>query len=112
MADLNTAADIFASFIPDRLKAKPEVAQQINNSYQFALTGDGGGSWFVDLTKPGGEVKTGSLENPGVTVTMTAKDFVDLVNGKLSGQMAFMQGKLKVKGDMSLALKLQQILGK
>jgi putative sterol carrier protein len=42
---------------------------------------------------------------------MTAKDFLDLVKKKLNGQMAFMQGKLKLKGDMSLALKLQQLIG-
>lgn len=109
MADL-TAKDIFETHIPDRLAKKPDLSTQIKSSYQFALTGDGGGSWYVDLTKPGGEVKSGTLETPGVTITMAAKDFVDLVAGKLNGQMAFMQGKLKIKGDMALALKLQQIL--
>lgn len=102
--------DIFEKHIVERLKGKPDVVKQINSSYQFTLTGDNGGEWYVDLTKPGGEVKSGTLETPGVTVTMAAKDFVDLVSGKLNGQMAFMQGKLKIKGDMSLALKLQQIL--
>lgn len=104
-----TAKEIFETKIPERLKAKPDTAK-INSSYQFSLTGDGGGEWYVDLTKPGGDVAAGTLEKPGVVITMTAKDFVDLVSGKLNGQMAFMQGKLKVKGDMSLALKLQQIL--
>lgn len=109
MADpVTTAGEVFEKHIPERLKTKDLSA--IKSSYQFALTGDGGGNWYVDLSKPGGEVKSGQMENPGVTVTMTAKDFVDLVNGKLNGQMAFMQGKLKIKGDMSLALKLQQIL--
>jgi putative sterol carrier protein len=65
----------------------------------------------VDLTKAEDQVSEGTHPSPGVTVTMTAKDFLDLVNKKLNGQMAFMQGKLKIKGDMSLALKLQQILG-
>ena len=110
MADVVNAKDIFEKHIPERLKAKPDV-NKINSSYQFAITGEGGGDWFVDLTKPGGSVAAGKLENPGVTITMSAKDFVDLVTGKLNGQMAFMQGKLKIKGDMSLALKLQQILG-
>jgi putative sterol carrier protein len=110
MADL-TAKDVFETHIPTRLKSKPELAAAVKSSYQFALTGDGGGNWYVDLTKPGGEVKEGTLDAPGVTITMTAADFVNLVSGKLNGQMAFMQGKLKIKGDMALALKLQQILG-
>ena len=89
----------------------PDVATKINSSYQFELTGDNGGSWAVDLTKKEDFVTGGTIENPKVTITMAAKDFVDLVEGRLNGQMAFMQGKLKLKGDMSLALKLQQLIG-
>ena len=109
MSDLN-AEQIFSSYLPERLQKKAELVQQIDSSYQFDLSGDGGGKWYVDLTKEGGEVKPGELEDPGVTVSMTAQDFVDMVQGKLNGQMAFMQGKLKIKGDMSLALKLQSLL--
>jgi len=106
-----TPKEIFETKIPQRLQSKPEVAEQINNSYQFDLTGDGGGQWSIDLTKSGDHVSEGTIENPGVVITMAASDFVDLVEGRLNGQMAFMQGKLKIKGDMSLALKLQQVLG-
>ncbi len=107
-----TASEIFSTTIPERLAAKPELASQINSSYQFDLTGEGEGQWFIDLTKPTGEqVGTGTLEAPGVTVSMKAEDFVALVEGRLNGQMAFMQGKLKIKGDMGLAMKLQQVLG-
>jgi putative sterol carrier protein len=106
-----TPKQIFEEKIAQRLTANPQVAEKINASYQFELTGEGGGSWAVDLTKKSDFVVPGTIENPKVTITMSAKDFVDLVDGKLNGQMAFMQGKLKLKGDMSLALKLQQILG-
>ena len=44
-----------------------------------------------------------------MTLIMQDKDFVALVNGKLSGQKAFMSGKLKFKGDMNLGMKLQQL---
>lgn len=106
-----TPKEIFETKIPERLAAKPEVAEQVNNSYQFDLTGDDGGKWVIDLTKSSDYVSEGTIDNPGVVVTMSASDFVDLVEGRLNGQMAFMQGKLKIKGDMSLALKLQQVLG-
>ncbi len=110
MSDL-TAKEIFEKHIPERLSSKPDVVEAINNSYQFDLAGDGGGKWVVDLTEPGGKVSEGEKEDPGVTVSMAASDFVALVEGKLNAQMAFLQGKLKIKGDMSLALKLQQVLG-
>ena len=41
------------------------MVKAINSSYQFNLTGDGGGDWYVDLTKPGGEVNAGKLETRG-----------------------------------------------
>lgn len=111
MSDVSVT-DIFEKHIPERLAKKPELAGQNKSaSYQFDLTGDGGGKWYVDLTKSPASVASGTIDNAGVTITMLATDFVAGVNGKLNWQMAFMQGKLKIKGDMSLALKLQQILG-
>ena len=106
-----TCKDIFEDKIATRLAENPEVAEKIKASYQFELTGDEEGSWAVDLTEGAGKVLAGAIEDPSVTITMASTDFVDLVEGRLNGQMAFMQGKLKLKGDMSLALKLQQILG-
>ena len=41
---------------------------------------------------------------------MKSEDFVDLALGKLDGTMAFMSGKIKIKGDMGLAMKLQTVL--
>ena len=105
-----TPKQIFEDHISTRLKDNPDIAQKINASYLLELTGEDGGSWAIDLTRPSDFVISGQIENPKITITMMAKDFVDLVEGRLNGQMAFMQGKLKLKGDMSLALKLQQIL--
>jgi putative sterol carrier protein len=106
-----TCKQIFEEKIASRLTSNPDVAEKIKSSYQFDLTGDGGGKWAVDLKTPPGQVTEGEIEAPSVTITMAAKDFVDLVEGRLNGQMAFMQGKLKLKGDLSLALKLQQLVG-
>jgi putative sterol carrier protein len=44
-----------------------------------------------------------------MTMTMAAQDYVDMINGKLNGQMAFMSGKLKMAGDMGLAMKMQHL---
>ena len=41
---------------------------------------------------------------------MKGGDFVNFINGKLNPQMAFMTGKLKVKGNMQLAMKLNKLL--
>lgn len=105
-----TLQEIFTQKIAGKLKSNPDLATSINATYVFDLTGDEGGQWTIDLTKEGGEIREGGMDDPNLTVKMAAADFVKLVNGSLNPQMAFMSGKLKIKGDMPLALKLQQIL--
>lgn len=105
-----TPKEIFEVEIAKKLVSKPEKAAAINAVIEFVITGDTGGTWTVDLTKPGGEIISGSKGNAKLTVTMSDKDFVDLYAGKLNPQMAFMTGKVKVKGDIGLALKLGGIL--
>jgi putative sterol carrier protein len=41
---------------------------------------------------------------------MSAADYVELATGRLSAQMAFMTGRLRLAGDMSLAEKVQPLL--
>jgi len=111
MADVAplTPKQIFEERIAGRLAADPNKAKTVNAIYQFDLTGDGGGTWTVDLTQP--KVLAGAGATAAqCTITMTATDFIDIIAEKLNPQMAFLQGKLKIKGDMGLALKLGTIL--
>ena len=45
------------------------------------------------------------------TVKVTMADFLDIAAGKTNPQMAFMMGKLKIEGDMSVAMQLGKVLG-
>lgn len=111
MADpVTSVKEVFENHIPSRLQAKPDVVAKIGAVYQFDIAGPGGGKWSVDCTAPGGKVQPGSAPNARCTVAATDQDFLAIVNGKLNAQMAFMSGKLKIQGDMGLAMKLQQIL--
>ena len=106
----SSVKDVFEQHIPAKLQAKPDVITKINAIYQFNISGPGGGSWTVDCTAPGGKIASGTTANAKCTVAATDQDFLAIVNGKLNPQMAFMSGKLKIQGDMGLAMKLQQIL--
>ncbi len=105
-----TPKDVFSE-ISTRLATNPDKVKGMNATYQFDLSGDDGGQWYLALANDTGEVHEGTAENSNITITMAAADFVDLATGKLDGTMAFMSGKLKIKGDMGLAMKLQKIIG-
>lgn len=110
MADVAsmTPKQIFEDRIGPRLLADPAKAKAVNAIYQFDITGENGGTWTVDLTQPA--VTNTSSGKAQCTISMSSKDFVDIISEKLNAQMAFLQGRLKVAGDMSLALKLGTIL--
>ena len=97
--------------IPTLLTQKPELAKDINAVIHFVITGDGGGTWTMDLTKPAGWVAAGAQGTPKMTVTVSDADFVKIRAKQLNPQMAAMQGKLKLKPmDMGLAMKLSKLL--
>lgn len=107
----SSVKEVFDRHIPERLKNKPDVVSKINAVYQFNISGPEGGQWAVDCTQPGGAIASGLSPSARCTVNCGDADFLNIVNGKLNPQMAFMSGKLKIQGDMGLAMKLQQILG-
>jgi hypothetical protein len=102
--------DVFERHLPERLQAKPDVVKKIDAVYQFNISGPTGGAWSIDCTA-GGAIAPGTAAAARCTVAMSDTDFLAVVNGKLNAQMAFMSGKLRIQGDMALAMKLQQLLG-
>ena len=101
--------EIFAD-IDSRLGANPAKIAAMDAGFSFDLSGDDGGPFHITLHDGTGRAGPGAAESPNVTITMKDTDFVDLATGKLDGTAAFMSGKLKIKGDMGLAMKLQGIL--
>jgi putative sterol carrier protein len=76
----------------------------------FNLSGEGGGTWTATIADGTIKVEEGETATPGMTLSMDAKDLVALSKGELNAVAAFMQGRIKVTGDMSLAMRLQSIL--
>jgi len=70
------------------------------------------GSVLVDGKSSPNSVSDGAGKTADTTISMTLADFEKMVKGELDGTSAFMQGKLRVAGDMGLAMKLGPVLQK
>jgi len=101
-----TVKEIFDA-MPSRFNK--DAAAGMNAVYQFDITGEGGGKYYAAIENGELSVAEGEHESPNITLTMAAQDYLDMIAGTLNGQMAFMTGKLKIKGDMSLAMKLNTL---
>jgi putative sterol carrier protein len=102
--------EYFEKKVPENLKRRKEALAEINAIYQFDIEGAAGGTWTLDLTAKGGKVCSGASSKANCTIKISDENFVKLVSGNLNPQMAFMTGKIKVHGNMGLALKLQKVL--
>lgn len=89
----------------------PDAAKGMNSVIQYNLNGEGdnAGQYHAIIKDGTLTLEKGAHASPSMTMTMAGQDFVDMITGKLNGQMAFMSGKLKIAGDMGLAMKMQQL---
>ena len=99
-------SDIFAQ-MPSRLD--PEAAAGLDATIQFDLSGDGGGVWHCAIKDGACAVAEGAHDAPTMTVSMEAADYVELTAGRLDGMTAFMGGRLRIAGDMGLAMQMQNL---
>jgi putative sterol carrier protein len=87
----------------------PEKAGSTNATIQFDLSGDQGGKWWLKIADGKAESGKGEVPSPTLTLIADATDYVKISMGQMDGTAAFMQGKLKIKGDMGLAIKMQTL---
>jgi putative sterol carrier protein len=82
----------------------------VKGSFRFLIEGDEG-CWLLDLKAAPGRMVVGDRESKAdVTLMAGDDDFVQIVTGKMNAQQAFMKGRLKIKGNMALAMKLEPIM--
>jgi putative sterol carrier protein len=98
-----TVSEIFTN-MPSRFRA--DKAGGTNAVIQYDISGEGGGTWHAVIKDGACTVNQGPATNPSLTLQVAAQDWVDVTTGKQNPQMLFMSGKLKLKGDMGLAMKL------
>lgn len=107
-----TKAEIDAIFPAMVENFSPEKAQGTDAVIQFDLSGENSGQYWVKIDH--GTCMSGegpSPEAPKMTIRAASSDFYSLVTGNLNVMQAFMSGKIKVQGDMGLAMKMAGMFG-
>ena len=108
MSEVQLSPDDLFQAIPSRLI--PEKAGSTKATIVFELSGADAGKWWVKIHD--GQAESGKGDAPeaaNLTLTADSGDWVKIMTGQLDGTAAFMQGKLKIKGDMGLAIKMQTL---
>lgn len=105
-----TPKELFETRIVARTRDE-KTRSEMNAVYRFELSGPNGGTWIVDFKEGTSGVRQGD-EAGQCTVAMTDENFLAMLAGEFSPRMGFMRGKLKIKGDMSLAMKLGPLLSR
>jgi len=102
---MSTVEQVFEQ-IAKNLSADPGLVKRIGGVYHFVIDGK---TWTVDLKNGSGSVKPESHGKADCTITIKGEDFLEMASGNLTGQTAFMEGKLNLAGNMGLAMKLGQL---
>jgi len=101
-----TVKDVFDG-MPKRFNAN--AAKGISAVFQFDITGENGGNWNVAVKEGACQVQEGKAASPTVTLTMSSKTWLGMVNKQVNGMLAFMTGKLKLSGDIMLAQRISDL---
>ncbi len=100
-----TIADLFSQMPGAFL---PEKAQGLNAVIQFNFSGAEAGNWNVEIKNSTIKVEKGIHAAPSLTISADSADCLKLFNKEIDPMQAFLRGKLKVQGDMWLAMKMMQ----
>jgi putative sterol carrier protein len=98
-----TAREFFESL---ESRIDPSKTAGMTNSYVFEI--DGAGTWKVDVQDGSVSVTEGGGD-ADATISASEETFGQIASGDLNATTAYMTGKLKIKGDMGAAMKLQKL---
>lgn len=86
------------AFLPDKAKGVDAVVL-------FRVSGDEAGDWSITIRDGTCAVAPGAAPNPKTTFKIDSKDLIAMLTGKANGMQLFMQGRLRIEGDLGLASK-------
>ncbi len=104
--ETNSLDDFFEKILPARFNSSK--AAGVNVTVQVNITGIKSCNWVVIVKDQKIIAKQGTSQSPNLSLTMSEKDFLDLINRRISAEKSFFSGKVHFRGDITLALKLRE----
>ncbi len=108
MADVNVQE--IMKDIPNHFNQ--EKAKGVSGVVQCIFSGDQASDWVIRIQNQSCEVEEGKADDANLTIKANAQDGVNVLTGKLDAMRAYMLGKIKVFGDLSLGMKLTNLFDK
>jgi len=105
MTEAATPKEFFEQTLPKRFNASK--ASGVDAIVQVSISGPNGGDWVVTIRNQKLDVKEGVHPKPNLSLKIAEKDYLDLINHKISAEKAFFTGKVQFKGNITMALKLR-----
>ena len=106
MPQFETIEEVIASY-PDRFK--PEKAADTDAVVQLRFAGEGGGDYQLVIQDGELEIQEGLHDDPTLTATVDANDWIRVNNGEVSPMTLLMKQKLKFSGSLPMALKFRSM---
>ncbi len=103
---MSMTRDEIAQIFPEMVAHfNPQKAQGVEARIQFELSGENGGSFWLNINQGAATTGEGQIEKPQMTVKANADDYASMAQGALNPMQAFMSGRVKVQGDMGMAMR-------
>jgi aminoglycoside phosphotransferase (APT) family kinase protein/putative sterol carrier protein len=103
-------ADLLHLPPPGEQRREMTDIKKVTVRVQFHLTGPGGSDWYLVSEGGEGTRHAGVADRPDVVLTATAADWTAIRAGEIDRTQAFLGGKLKIEGDLTLLMQLEDVI--
>ncbi len=100
-----SVADIFERMVAS---FNASAGADLSKTFQWNVRGEQAGQWAIAIEDGACRLVSGGVTSPDITFEVVDQDWLAIADGTLNAVYAFMSGRVKIHGDMQLAMKAQR----